>query len=411
MDIKNIFGKIDAYKNFIIETQTGLMVYPSISTEIEGGVGEYDKSVYIESVLKTMKFDEIFHVDAKDPKAKNGVRPNIVAKYYGKNKDKNFWVMAHMDVVSPGDLAVWKTDPWKAVVDGDKIYGRGSEDNHQGLLSGLLAVKAMMELGVRPEVNFCLLICADEEVGSKYGIQYVIKERRDMFKKGDCVMVPDGGNSEASEVVVAEKSIYWLKFTVNGKQVHASTPDAGINARRAGCYLTVALDKALHKKFKDKNKLFSPKVSTFEPTKVEANVASSNIIPGKDVFYLDCRVLPSYKLAEVRAAIDAEVKNVEEKFKVKVDIFVTQEVESPATDVNEPLVARTIAAVKAVYRKKPKAVGIGGGTVAAYLRKEGVPCAVYSKLDDMAHQPNEYSKISDTLGDAKVFAHMAMNLK
>ena len=91
------------------------------------------------SVLKQMKFDELSVINIKDPKAKNGVRPNIVAKYYGQNRKKTLWVMAHLDIVPPGDLSLWKTDPFKAVVKGDKIYGRGSEDNQQGVVSGLLA--------------------------------------------------------------------------------------------------------------------------------------------------------------------------------------------------------------------------------------------------------------------------------
>ena len=412
MDMKEVFKQIDTYKDFIIKMQTGMTACPSISPAIEGGVGEYDKSVFIESVLKGMKFDEIFHIDAKDPKAKNGVRPNIVAKYYGKNKDKNFWLMGHMDVVSPGDMTLWKTDPWKAVVKGDQIFGRGCEDNQQGLISPLLAVKAMMELGVRPEINFCLLIVSDEELGSDYGIKHVIKNNLKMFRKGDCVVVPDGGNAEGTEILVAEKSIYWVKFTVQGKQVHASVPDTGNNAHRAGAHLITELDKELHKKFNKKDKMFSPAVSTFEPTKKEANVASSNIVPGKDVFHLDCRVLPSYKLSDVRKTMDAAVKKISKQFKVKVDIEVTQEQTSVPTDVKEPLVVQTIAALKTVYNNKPKAIGTGGGTVAAYLRNEGIPSVVYIRWEEtVIHAPNEYSRISYTLGDAKVFACMAMNLK
>jgi succinyl-diaminopimelate desuccinylase len=56
-------------------------------------------------------------------------------------------------------------------------------------------------------------------------------------------------------------------------------------------------------------------------------------------------------------------------------------------------------------------MGVGGGTVGAYLRNEGYATVVFSKLDDMAHQPNEYSSIKNTLGDAKVFVHIAMRFK
>lgn len=72
--------------------------------------------------------------------------------------------MAHSDVVPPEDLSLWKTDPFNAVVKGDKIYGRGSEDNHQGIISAVLAVKAMMDSGIRPRYNYSLLINADEEL-------------------------------------------------------------------------------------------------------------------------------------------------------------------------------------------------------------------------------------------------------
>ena len=67
--------------------------------------------------------------------------------------------------------------------------------------------------------------------------------------------------------------------------------------------------------------------------------------------------------------------------------------------------------VKAVYRNNPKIQGVGGGTVAASLRNEGFPAVVYSKLDETMHQPNEFSSIKNTMGDAKVFALVAMGLK
>jgi len=50
--------------------------------------------------------------------------------------------------------------------------------------------------------------------------------------------------------------------------------------------------------------------------------------------------------------------------------------------------------------------GIGGGTVAAHLREEGYPVAVWSRLDRMAHQPNESCAISNMTGNAKVFARL-----
>ena len=49
-------------------------------------------------------------------------------------------------------------------------------------------------------------------------------------------------------------------------------------------------------------------------------------------------------------------------------------------------------------------MGIGGGTVAAFFRRAGLPAAVWCTVSDTAHQPNEYCLISNILTDAKIFA-------
>ena len=407
---KELFKKIDTYKSNVIDLQTHMIACAAVSPH-EGGLGEHAKAEYLLSVLKSMKFDEVTVIKAKDPKAKGGYRPNLIAKYYGKNKNKTLWVMAHMDIVPPGDLKLWKTDPFKAVVKGDKIYGRGSEDNQQGLVSGLLAVKAMMDLGIRPPCNYALLLNADEEIGSTYGIVEILKKHGKIFGKQDAFLVPDGGNPQGTMVEVAEKNMLWLKFTVSGKQTHSSTPHSGINAHKAGAHFIVKLGD-LYKKFSKKDPLFAPEsASTFEPTKKEANVPNVNTIPGTDVFYLDCRVLPCYKNEAVLKEIAKIAAGIEKQFKVKIKTDIIQSHASLPTDKKAEIVALTAAAAKAVYKNNPRPMGVGGGTVGAYLRNAGYPTVVFSKLDDMAHQPNEYSSIKNTLGDAKVFAHIAMHLK
>jgi succinyl-diaminopimelate desuccinylase len=47
-----------------------------------------------------------------------------------------------------------------------------------------------------------------------------------------------------------------------------------------------------------------------------------------------------------------------------------------------------------------------GGTVAAHFRRKGFPVAVWSRIHETAHQPNEYTDIPFIIGDAKVFAHV-----
>jgi len=407
---EELLGKIESYEDYAIEMQRGLTAIPAVSPTC-GGEGEYDKALWLEKQLKGMKFDSIQRYDAPDKAAKNGIRPNIVARYKGRSSSRTFWIMSHLDVVPPGERSLWKTDPYKLHVQGRKLFGRGVEDNQQAVVSSLLIAKAMMECGVRPDVDFALLFVADEEVGSGFGADYLVSKHRGIFGKRDMFMVPDGGNPEGTLVEVAEKSIMWLKVHTVGKQCHASMPELGRNAHVAACELVTRL-RDLYKKFPKKDKLFEPPGSTFEATKKENNVPNINTIPADDVFYLDSRVLPDYPLAKVKAEIRRHADAVEKKHGVKITCTSEQEGQAaPKTSPDADVVRLLVDAIHEVHGFKPKPKGIGGGTVAAFLRRLGLDAVVYSKLEETAHQPNESCNLDDLLADAKVFAIAALNTR
>ena len=331
-----------------------------------------------------------------------GVRPNLVVRYPGRS-NRNLWLVSHMDVVPPG--TGWNTDPFKPVVKEGKIYGRGTEDDGQGIISSIYALKALSDLGIKPEFNMNLAIVSDEETGNKYGIIHLISEG--VFSKDDLALVPDGGNSEGTMIEIAEKGILWLRIAVKGKQIHASIPDKGLNANRIAMKLALAIDDVLHSKYSAEDKLFDPPGSTFEPTKREPNVENINTVPGLDISYFDCRVLPSYDLDDVVET----VKEVAENFRhygAQVKIEAVARGDSSFTDLKSEIVERVRRAVKLLRRKEAKPMGIGGGTCAAHLRKEGIQAAVWMTTDETAHQPNEYCIVNNLVEDAKVMAVVSL---
>jgi len=86
-------------------------------------------------------------------------------------------------------------------------------------------------------------------------------------------------------------------------------------------------------------------------------------------------------------AVKAIVKETEKKFKVKIEVSTAQkEKAAPPTDPKSPVSVSITRAVKELRRKTPKTIGIGGGTVAKYLREAGFPCVVWSTLDEQAHR-------------------------
>ena len=394
--------------NFLVENERNMVALEKLLTSIPaiapegGGDGEYKKCAALENWLRQNGFTNIERYEAPDSRVSDGVRPSLVVTIPGQSDDYNIWVMAHIDVVPTGDLSLWKSDPWTVVEKDGKLIGRGVEDNQQGLVSAAFAGLYFIKNNIKPAHTVKLLFVADEENGSEYGIIYLMKNHK-LFKKSDLILIPDGGDSKGETIEIAEKNILWLKVHVIGKQTHGSRPDSGANACLAACDLSLRLHN-LEKTFNKTDDLFEPNYSTFQPTKRAKNVDSINIIPGEDTFYMDCRILPCYTLAEVLKEVDSLCSQVEKEHNVKIEYECPQKSESPATPVSAPVAQKLAAALKKVHGIEAKFIGIGGGTVGAELRREGIDAVVWSTLDDQAHQPNEYCIVENIIKDAETLA-------
>lgn len=264
------------------------------------------------------------------------------------------------------------------------------------------AAKYLLENNIVPKNTIKLLYAADEECGSTYGVKWLVENTK-LFNKTDLVLIPDGGDPEGITIEIAEKNLMWMKLHVIGKQTHGSRPDTGINACLASNDLALRLH-GLEKIFNKKDSLFEPDYSTFQPTMHMKNVDGINIIPGDETFYMDCRILPCYSIEEVQKETDKIISDIEKEYGVKVEFSLAQKAESPATPFDSQVVKMLSSAIEKAQHQKTRCIGIGGGTVGSELRREGIDCAVWSTLNDMAHQPNEYCIIDNMVKDAVTLA-------
>lgn len=365
-----------------------------------GGPGEKEIADWLMELLKDLGYETVNRYDLKDEK--NVIRSNLVALIKGKDTSRTLWIVTHMDKVPEGDRELWDHEPFDPVEKDGKIYGRGAEDNGGSLIASIFAGKALMDVDIIPSMNFGLVLVADEEAGSKYGIEYLIE--KGIFSDQDLFLVPDAGSPRGDFIEIAEKSILWMKVTVFGIQGHASVP-TDRNAFREGAKIMLDIDKMLHDKYSDKDELFEPPVSTFEPTKVEKTVDNVNTIPGSFTFYIDSRVLPIYNLDNIVKDVERILRD--KNLEAKLEIVMRQSAPDP-TPPDSEIVKRLSSALKEIRGIEPKVGGIGGGTCAAFFRKRGFHTAVWSTIDETAHQPNEYKKIEHMVEDAKIFAKIVI---
>ncbi len=402
--LRPVLERLEDSRDELLRLQTDLVAIPALGPT-NAGQGEKDKAEYLAEYAARFAGVSVQTIMAPDDRVECGYRPSLVITRPGKSS-RTLWLIAHTDVVPTGDLSLWQSDPFVLRQEGDLIYGRGVEDNHQGMVSALLLLRALENAGARTDLSLGILLAADEETGNALGIEYIMEHHPEVFAPDDLIVIPDFGTPTGDAIEVAEKSVLWLRFTVRGKQCHASTPEAGINSLVAASTLILALDR-LHTLFDESDPLFDPPVSTFAPTKMEANVPNVNTIPGQDVFHLDCRVLPSYALEEIEGATREICDEVEARHGVSITFTpVVREQAAPATPSDCEAATLLQAALRQARGLEARMIGIGGGTVAASFRKRGLPAVCWSTLMHTAHQPNEHASISATIADACVFAHL-----
>ncbi len=402
--LSRLFSHLEAQRETVIRWQREMTCRPALGPE-NNGSGEIEKACWLEGELSRLGLSDITRHDCPDSRVPCGLRPNISARVAGKSP-RTLWVVGHMDVVPPGEERLWSSPPFELRVEGDRVYGRGVEDNQQGIVTAMLAADALLRTGVTPDLTLGLLFVADEETGMRHGLPHVLETCPGLAGPDDLFLVPDMGDASGAMVEVAEKSCLWLRVTVTGRQCHASMPDEGINSLVAASACVLEMER-LYRRFRAKNPLFSPSWSTFVPSKKEANVEHINTLPGRDVFYLDCRVLPEYDIAEVEGEVRAIASEVGARYRADIGVDVVHRDQAPdPTPVTAPAVRRLCGALERVRGVTPKICGVGGQTLASYLRRRGFDAAVWATLLPNPHAPNECSSIRATIDDAGVVLGM-----
>lgn len=374
---------------------------PAVNPRMNGK-GEYARMQWIQTYLEKygIAYDVISVPDEAVPE---GVRLNLVVKLPGsEDTQRTLWLIGHVDTVNSGDLENWNTDPFSPERIGGRIYGLGVEDNSQAVITALHTCRLVVENKIQAKCNLGFIFASDEETGSAYGLHALLDHG--IFSPKDEAIVPDAGSADGSFVEIAEKSQVWLKFTVTGKQAHASMPQLGVNATSAAMHLGVEIEDMLKREFAKEDPLFNPPYSTFELTQKFANVDSPNVLPGKDIFVMDLRILPCYTVDQVMDRIHAVIEKYEkEREGIQIQVEFITRVDAPdPTPSDSDIVTRLVASIResgvdAYYG------GIGGGTCGAILRAHHIPAAVWSTLDELAHQPNEYVVVENLVKDTKVY--------
>lgn len=132
---------------------------------------------------------------------------------------------AHIDTVKP--VASWTRDPHSPDIEGDTLYGLGSNDCGGGLVT-LLQVYRILSSRQR-SYNIVYLASCEEEVSGVNGIRLVIPQLPELLPEGGRIDVAIVGEPTDMQPAVAEKGLMVIDMVAHGKSGHAARNE-GVNA-------------------------------------------------------------------------------------------------------------------------------------------------------------------------------------
>ncbi|MCX6817355.1 MAG: ArgE/DapE family deacylase [Candidatus Aenigmarchaeota archaeon] len=327
-------------------------------------------------------------------------RANIIG-YIGKGHPR-LLLACHMDVVPAGEG--WDSNPFKARVDGDKIYGRGAVDNKGPLAGILMAAKTLKKVESSLHGQVIVACVADEEAGSKAGMRYLLDE---CGLSAEYAIVPDIEH-ELRKIDVAEKGLLFLKVTSFGKQAHGSAPDEGINAvwhMVEFLKLLKGYDKRM--KFK-KHALLSPPTLNLG---IVRGGEAANIVPAKCEATIDIRYLPSQSSLAIIGDVKRMLAAVAKKNKkARFTLEVIDDQKPVAVDGGNALIGMIKKRVVEVTGKKAEIIGISGTTLIKPLAAAGVTAVGFSPGKGLAHMSNEYISLAELVHFSETIVLVCMDL-
>uniref|UniRef100_UPI0025FFD903 ArgE/DapE family deacylase n=1 Tax=uncultured Limosilactobacillus sp. TaxID=2837629 RepID=UPI0025FFD903 len=230
-------------------------------------------------------------------------RDNVVVTIGHGEKVLGF--TGHMDVVDPGDLTAWATDPFKATVKDGKLYGRGACDMKSGLAAVVVALLELLEQGANLPGTIKLLATVGEETGN-YGAAQLTK--KGYANDLDALIVCEP-NNDLHDVTYACKGVVDYYVTAVGRAAHSSRPENGINA----------IDHLF-----EFAKLAKAKLDQFDQTDPAlgklTHIVSKfnggeqiNSVPSRAVLAGNIRTIPQYPNKVVYDAIDSTVAELNQQ--------------------------------------------------------------------------------------------------
>jgi acetylornithine deacetylase len=306
-----------------------------------------------------------------------GTRPGIV-------------LSGHTDVV-PVDGQPWDTDPFKATIRDDRIYGRGSADMKSYIAAALAMTPRFLAADLKCPVHFALSY--DEEVGCM-GVRGLIEDLAQAgIKPAGCII----GEPTSMQPVVAHKGKRAYKCCFRGREAHSALTPQGVNAIEYAAKLVVYI-RHMAERMRDcetRDNGFDVPFTTLQTGVIKGGTAA-NIVPRDCEVHFEFRYLPGVD----PEALESEIKSYAERVllpemrAVDPATFIAFETKAEIPGL-DPSVERAeqdrVTSLAQALARDQSVSKVAYATEAGLFQRAGIPSIICGPGSiGEAHKPNEF---------------------
>ena len=183
----------------------------------------------------------------------------------------------HTDVVPPGPLDKWQSDPFVPTVRDGKLFGRGAADMKTSIAAFVIACERFVAAHPGHPGSIALLITSDEEGPATDGTLKVVEALKARGERIDYCIVgePSSANAFGDTIKNGRRGSLHGRLTVNGVQGHVAYPQ---RARNPVHQFAAALAELVATEWDHGNEYYPP--TTWQVSNMHAGAGALNIIPG-----------------------------------------------------------------------------------------------------------------------------------
>lgn len=159
----------------------------------------------------------------------NDRKENLVLRYRGTGAHPPILFIGHLDVVE-ARRQDWTTDPFQFIEKGGDFYGRGTQDMKDCDAVLVATFLRLHQEGYKPDRDLILALTADEEGGKSNGVDWLLRNHRDLINAA-FAFNPDGGGVDlnngrpvSADVDATEKLYADYQLIVTNPGGHSSLP-------------------------------------------------------------------------------------------------------------------------------------------------------------------------------------------